>query len=95
MFIKRNKLLADLMDAQIRNPNGKDILDAFIHMVQNQKGYEDVHEHGLWISSNNGCRGWICSECGEFILVEEPRVLDRYLYPYCPGCGRSMSRGDN
>ena len=49
--------------------------------------------HGEWIAITNGLQGWKCNLCDEHIYVEPPRNVDRYLYPYCPGCGAKMNGG--
>ena len=47
--------------------------------------------HGKWLTITNGLQGWKCSLCDEHIYVEPPRNVERYLYPFCPGCGVRMT----
>ena len=60
---------------------------------KNKADFVEV-KHGKWLTITNGLRGWKCSLCDEHICVEPPRNVDRYLYPFCPGCGAKMKRGN-
>lgn len=49
-------------------------------------------KEGKWLEITNGLEGWKCSLCDEHIYVESPRNVQRYLYPFCPGCGAHMTK---
>ena len=82
MYIKRNLLLADIIDYTVKYPESTDILQGFMQLV-NKQPLQEVHViKTCHPTLKLGCQEY-CSECGKL----------NYLVNYCANCGARVETG--
>ena len=82
MYIKRSRVLADLLDYRIKYPHQEELLSAFTSYIRDLPA-EDVGSRKICHGGQKvGFREY-CSECHK--LVE--------LGNFCPYCGSKVERG--
>lgn len=100
-YIKKELLLAEVLDAKIKNTQEKSqrVLDIFERTIQRQPDADVVEvRHGENITKNHPVDEFICSECGlimrdccRYEIDGDADPPDENCYEfefrYCPRCG--------